>query len=221
MKARLVQLLVAGTGVAAALVLAACSSGSPEPATPTEPAETAAPDTATSTPTPSSASDVGSPGGATARCVVGDWALDTENAGTQLWAFLQSAQITQAGDVDMSGDSRLSITADGQFVLTPNLTVAATLDMHGAQAVLWQQHTGNFQASWVLDDPATMRFESVTVNEYAIDQALTMNGADVPMPFEMPPPVGADIPLNIGCEGDTLIYSPPEAPITSVWRRVG
>ncbi len=165
--------------------------------------------------------DAEEPADAAAGCVVGEWTLDTENAGTQLWAFLQSAGIAQVGDVDVSGESRLSITSGGDFALSPNLDLAATMDMHGIGAVLWQHHGGQFRARWIMDDPGTMRFDAVSVNEYTVDQALTMGGTDVPAPIDIPPPVGADMPLNISCEGDTLIYSPPDAPITSVWRRVG
>ncbi|GEM_PF-2680696 len=161
-------------------------------------------------------------GGAGAGCVVGTWALDTDDLGAQLEAYIESSS-GNATTVAMGGGQELVWSADGSATFTTDLTVTVTTALDdGIEFVITQQHTGGTSGMLALSgDVATP--SGWDDHGYTVSNQVTVNG--VPTDVAAVPVEGfgfdAATPLTVTCDGDRLATHTDPSFATQHWTRAG
>lgn len=152
-------------------------------------------------------------------CPYGVWSLDVPDLAVQLESSLEESMgkdATVVGD----GEQRIEWGADGAVEFTTDLTitVTATLD-DDLEMVMTQVHSGGAGGDLAYADGVATP-SGWDGSTYAVATSMTIGGVDAPVAET---PVGAlfdaSTPMQITCDGDTMLTHTAPSPYTQRWLR--
>ena len=159
-------------------------------------------------------------------CVTGDWTADVNDLAAQLGANLASNGLNVVSST-ASGTQDVAIDGEGFLGFGNDMTFVITIDMgDGLVMTLTQTHTGSTGADWAWDGEAPaddtsgrMVFSNFTNSGYEVHSTVAINGTASEQTVPMPAQPAGDVPLAVGCEGDTMTTKADASPFTTTWHR--
>ena len=193
------------------LTLAGCGTSEPEPTTIADPGSSEAAE--------ESPEQTEAPESPDAACLVDrEWHLDVPDITEQV-----TNRVVAMGMPVVSSEGTGSMTtnygADGVVTSTGDVTFTLTVQApDGPLSTLIQRQHGGGEGSWRWDGTAenNLAYESWE-STYEIDITMSVGGATVDIPIELPDPVSGGSAMKVACSGQTLATTPDGSPFTQHW----